>query len=107
MGNRSQWRRLRRIFRRDPAAEVDDELEFHLEERVRDYVARGMEPEAARKAALERLGDLDHARMECIGSLAAERRAQERRIWLNVSWLDVKLGVRMRCARASPIARPS
>lgn len=37
--------------------EVDDELEFHLEERVRDYLARGVEPQTARRAALERLGD--------------------------------------------------
>lgn len=95
MGNRSPWRRLRRIFQRDPVAEVEDELSYHLEQRVHDYVARGMDPETARKAALERLGDLERVRGECSGLLAAERRARERRGRLNVSWLDVKLGARM------------
>ena len=37
-----------------PQAEVDDELSFHLEQRVQEYVARGMSPDAARRAALER-----------------------------------------------------
>jgi hypothetical protein len=42
MLNGSSWPRLRRIFRNDPQSEFDDELRFHLEQRVRDYVARGM-----------------------------------------------------------------
>jgi len=33
---------------RDPRHEIDDELRFHLEERIRDYIAAGMSPEAAR-----------------------------------------------------------
>ncbi len=90
-----RWHRLTRIFARDPAEEVADELDFHLEQRIRDYVARGMDPESARRAALERLGDLGRARDECVTLLSAERRARERRVRLNVSWLDVKLGLRM------------
>lgn len=35
-GNRSPWRRLRHLFRQDPAAEVDEELEFHVDELLRD-----------------------------------------------------------------------
>jgi putative ABC transport system permease protein len=93
--DRSQWRRWRRVFQRDPADEIGDELEFHLENRIRDYVDGGMDPEAARKAALERMGDIERARIECTALLASERRAHERRVRLNVSWLDVKLGVRM------------
>ena len=89
------WRRLVQVFRRDPRDEIDDELSFHLEQRIRDYVARGMDPDAARRAALERLGDLERARLECATLLSAERRAHERRVRLSISWLDVKLGVRM------------
>jgi predicted permease len=92
---KSPWRRWARVFRQEPRSEVDDELGYHLDERVREYVERGMEPEAARRAALERLGDVERVRAECAGLLAAERRAEERRTLLNVSWLDVKLGVRM------------
>jgi predicted permease len=91
----NSWRRLRRVFRRDPAEEIGSELDHHVEERVRDYITRGMTPEEARRAALERVGDLDAVRSECVELLADERRNEERRIHLNVSWLDVKLGVRM------------
>jgi hypothetical protein len=89
------WRRIVHVFRPDPVDEIDDEFSFHLEQRVRDNIARGMDVETARKAAAERMGDLERARTECTALLSAERRADERRIRLNVSWLDVKLGVRM------------
>jgi predicted permease len=85
----------RGVFRRNPAEEIDEELRFHLEERVRDYVARGMDAESARRAALERLGDVERARMECTTLLSAEQDVEKRRRLVNVSWLDVKLGVRM------------
>ena len=32
-----------------PEAEVDDELRFHLEQRIRAYIASGMTPDAARR----------------------------------------------------------
>jgi predicted permease len=89
------WRRWRRIFRSDARREVNEELDFHLEQRIREYTERGMDPEAARKAAEARMGDVERARDECAGILAAERRARERHMRLNVSWLDVKLGIRM------------
>src|SRR4051794_12898291 len=38
--------------------EVDEELTFHLEMHTRDLIASGMDPAAAREAALRRLGDL-------------------------------------------------
>ncbi len=88
-------RRWRRIFRRDPSAEVDEELRYHVERRVAENIGRGMEPEEARRAALERLGDLERVRVECASLFASDRRGRERRRWLRVSWLDVKLGVRM------------
>jgi predicted permease len=88
------WRRWLRL-RREPADEFDDELRFHFDERVRDYVARGMDADGARRAALDRLGDVERVRLECATLLSAERRTKERRMRLNVSWLDVKLGLRM------------
>jgi predicted permease len=88
-------RRWSRIFRPDPAGEVADELSFHLEQRIADNIARGMDPDAARAAALNRLGDLNAVSAECAGLLTAERRAEKRREWLRFSWLDFKLGFRM------------
>jgi predicted permease len=89
------WRRWAAIFRRDPRREVDTELDFHIEERVREYIDRGLSPEAARQAATARLGDLTRVRDECADLLTAERRADDRRVRISVSWLDVKLGLRM------------
>ena len=91
----SRFTKARRLFASDPRSEIEDELEFHLEERARDNIARGMSPEAARAAAQKRLGDLHDVRKECTELLTAERRAHARRVWLNVSWLDFKLGLRM------------
>jgi putative ABC transport system permease protein len=88
-------RRWTGIFRRSPGGEVDEELAFHLDERVREFVARGMSPEEARAAVLERLGSFDEVRSECASLLTAERRANERRRRVYLSWLDVKLGIRM------------
>ena len=80
---------------RDPKQEVDEELRFHLEQRTRDYLARGMSPEAAREAAAQRFGDTARVSEACTSVLLAERAAEERRALVKVSWLDVKLGLRM------------
>jgi len=57
MNQQQPWRRWATIFRRDPRQEIDSELAFHVEARVQEYIDRGMSPEAARRAATERLGD--------------------------------------------------
>ena len=38
--------------------EIDEELALHVEMRTRELVARGMDPKAAREAAIKRLGDI-------------------------------------------------
>jgi putative ABC transport system permease protein len=95
MAEGPSWLRWVQVFRSDPRSEVEEELRHHLEQRVADYVARGMDPESARRAAVERLGDLTRVRNECATLLSGERKKRERRVRLSVSWLDVKLGVRM------------
>ena len=82
-------------MQKDPRQEVDDELQFHLEQRTRDYIARGMSPQEARAAAAQRVGDTTRVREACASALTAARAAEERRRLLKVSWLDVKLGLRM------------
>ena len=95
MKHQPAWRRWATIFRRDPREEVEHELAFHVEARVQEYIDRGMSPEAARRAATERLGDLTRVREECAAMLKQERQANDRRVGMNLSWLDVKLGLRM------------
>jgi putative ABC transport system permease protein len=87
-------RRSGRLFRDRPAAEVEEELSFHFEERVAEYVRRGMDPEAARAAARERLGDLDPVRTDCTELLAAELRTEARRTWLGDLRQDIAFAFR-------------
>ena len=83
-----------RIVDQKPQAEVDDELEFHLERRIAEYVARGMSPEQARAAALERFGDVNEVRRDCTQLLEEERRATHRRDWFGDLRQDLGFGVR-------------
>ena len=95
MQDKSGSRRWSRIFKLDPRKEISDELAFHVEQRERDYIARGLTPEAARSAALERLGNLEDVRRDCAVLLTQERRAEVRRDLMKFSLLDFKLGLRM------------
>jgi putative ABC transport system permease protein len=89
------WRPWRWIVRPDPEQELNEELGFHLEQRTRDYVDRGMTLESAREAAARRFGDAARVRDACAPMLAAAHASEARRRFWRISWLDVKLGVRM------------
>ncbi|HLL45992.1 MAG TPA: ABC transporter permease, partial [Longimicrobiaceae bacterium] len=72
------------------AGEVQDEISFHLEERVRELTARGMDPEAARAEALREFGDVGEARSE-LEEIGRRRVRRERRSgW----WSDLRQDVR-------------
>lgn len=60
------WRRYLTFWRGDIARDVNDELRFHTEMRVDEFMARGMTEAEARRAVAERLGDVDAAKAECI-----------------------------------------
>ncbi|HEX7091742.1 MAG TPA: ABC transporter permease, partial [Longimicrobiales bacterium] len=57
-----RWRCYLRFWGADPDADIEDELRFHLEMREQEYLAAGLPPEAAKRRAAERLGDLDEVR---------------------------------------------
>jgi putative ABC transport system permease protein len=73
MSDRRQEREYRFVAQK-PEAEVDDELRFHVEERIRSYVASGMSPDEARRAALERFGDIAAVRDVCAPKTERPRR---------------------------------
>lgn len=52
------WRRHLRFWRRDLRGEIADELRFHLEARVEELTASGLDHESARRIALEEFGDV-------------------------------------------------
>ena len=72
-----QWRRFRRFFGLEPKADVDAELGFHLDMRIRELVESGETPERARVLALQRFGDYEGARNACV--TINERRRQRMR----------------------------
>jgi putative ABC transport system permease protein len=83
-----------RLISDEPHGEVQDELAFHIEERVREYMAAGMDEASARRAALDRIGDLDRVSGECADILAAERRSDARRNWLADLLQDLRFAFR-------------
>jgi hypothetical protein len=52
-------------WRRRLERQLDAELQFHLEQQVRDYVAAGLTDEEARRKARLLFGGLDQVREEC------------------------------------------
>lgn len=93
MGTRRRTERGR-LIRDEPRDEVQDELAFHIEERVREYMAAGLDESSARRAALDRIGDVDRVSGECEGILAAERRSDARRDWFADLLQDLRFAVR-------------
>src|SRR5215211_6528566 len=59
---------FRRVFRLPARARigaaVDDELRFHIEGRIEDFIARGMSREEAESEARRRFGDFEQYRHE-------------------------------------------
>ncbi len=58
--------RLRSFFRaRGADAELDDELQFHLEQQIEENLARGMTRQEARDAALRAIGGITQIKEQC------------------------------------------
>ncbi|MDQ3068670.1 MAG: ABC transporter permease [Acidobacteriota bacterium] len=74
--------------------EVGEELAFHVEMRMRELIAGGMDPARARQEALRRFGDVDQVRTEC-ESLGHDReRTSSRRRYIGELLQDVRYGAR-------------
>ncbi len=72
------WRRYLRFLRPNPAADIDDELRFHFDERIAQLIARGLTSEAARAQALAEFGDVTSVRndLRAIDQRMASRRGR-------------------------------
>ncbi|MEX2282822.1 MAG: ABC transporter permease [Gemmatimonadota bacterium] len=95
MKQEPMWRRYARMLGANPRADTEEELSLHYELRVRDYMRRGMDEDAARVAARERLGDLDAVRRECGDEGERFVRLSRRREWLGEFRQDLKYGARV------------
>src|SRR5919108_5977678 len=80
--------RLRSLFHRNKAElDLRDELEFHLQHQIAEYVAGGMDPQEARHAALRSLGGVEQVKEEC-------REARKTNLIEDFA-RDVRFGMRM------------
>jgi len=85
--------RLRALLRRSrAAAELDEELRFHVEHETAANVARGMPPGEARRAALRDLGGLAQTR---------EAALDVRSVWVDGVWRDGRHAIRALLAAPS------
>ena len=91
----ARWTRFRRLFGLEPAADVEAELAFHVEMRVRELVEQGETPERARALALERFGDYESARRECVTINQRRKRHMQRTEYLTELRQDVGYAFRM------------
>ena len=58
--------RLRSLFRRRRVEQdLDEELQYHLERKIEEYLAQGLTPEQSRQAALRAMDGLTQRKEEC------------------------------------------
>ena len=90
---------LRRFFRlpsaeRDVHALVDDETGFHIDMLAEQLAAEGHPPEAARREALRRFGNLDGIRRRCYDISHSHSTAMRRHELFSTAWQDVVYATR-------------
>lgn len=95
------WRRFARIWQSDTVAKVDDEVQFHFEQKVAEFEKRGLSAKEARARAEEEFGDVQlvtTALREIDGRI---HQKQQRAQW----WESVAQDLRyvVRSLRRSPV----
>jgi hypothetical protein len=80
--------RLRSLFRKNEAElDLSEELQFHLQNQIAEFIAHGMNPKEARRASLQALGGVEQVKEEC-------REARKMNLIENFV-RDMRLGLRM------------
>src|SRR5262245_56002371 len=58
--------RLRSLLRRNRVErELDEEIRYHLDRQIQDFIAKGLPPEEARYAALRAMHGVEQRKEEC------------------------------------------
>jgi len=103
-GKRDVWRRYLSFWGANVTDDVNAELQFHVDSRVAEYIARGLSPEEARRLAERRFGSVDRARESCVDIQTQHARAQGRAELGATFVRDVLFAVRMLRRQALPSA---
>ncbi len=90
------WRDVRRALSPREAIDedVEEELRFHIEERVRELVSRGVDEDAAREEVLRKFGDVRTVEEMCRRLDSQRVDDEERRGTMEAFARDVRLAVR-------------
>jgi len=90
----ASWRRYLRFWRPSVESDIDDELRFHLDERIEELVRQGTSPDAARTTALAEFGSMPAVRagLRSIDERVARRR--RRGAWRDDLALDLRFALR-------------
>jgi predicted permease len=88
------WRRYLRFWRADAAADVDAELEFHVESRIEELTQQGRTPADARRTALAEFGDYTSVRREVQMLEQSFERRREITEWISDMARDTRYAVR-------------
>ncbi|HJU73626.1 MAG TPA: ADOP family duplicated permease [Gemmatimonadaceae bacterium] len=94
MKREPMWRRYVRLRGPDHAADVDEEVAFHLDERAAELRAAGLSADAARREALERFGDTLRYRRECVAIDRSRARHERALEWWLTTWRDTRVALR-------------
>ena len=98
----ARWTRFRRLFGPEPKADVDAELAFHVEMRMRELIEQGETPERARRA---RPAPLRRLRRLARRNVVAINERRRRRHGTHGIPHRTAAGRRLRAAHAAPHAR--
>jgi hypothetical protein len=84
------WLKLQGLFRRNRSTQqLDDEIEFHLDQQITENLATGMSPQGARHAAMRTFGNPTYLKEETRntwGWTRLEQIAQDFRYGLIGAW---------------------
>ncbi|MGH9611726.1 MAG: ADOP family duplicated permease, partial [Bryobacteraceae bacterium] len=89
------WRRYLRFWGPDIASDVDAELLFHIDEKIRELAATGLSPKEARREALRQFGSVGAVRRECEQIGKRHQIKAERKRYLADWWQDIQYALRM------------
>jgi putative ABC transport system permease protein len=94
MSETPRWRRYLRLVRPNVAADVDEELAFHMSMRVERNMALGMTPDDARRDAIERFGDVDTVRRTLVAHDARRQAFEGKKEYFKQFLQDLRFGFR-------------
>ncbi|HVT37692.1 MAG TPA: ABC transporter permease [Gemmatimonadaceae bacterium] len=105
MNDSPRWHRFARFWRADIAADIDDEIGFHIETRVEELLALGASSDEAHATAARELGNMGQTKRLLRAMDGRHARASSRLALFDDLRQDVRIGARsLRKAPAFTIA---